>query len=880
MRLISLRVDYWRGLDRAEVGPLSPSLNLVTGPNRAGKSRLQQAVRFGLLESSKGSAKQKAALQSWHHTDPPHVIITFEADGAEYELRKQFLKNPYTKLGGRGRTWDGQEAEAELRALLRTRPGKREVELVDSGIWPLLWVEQGKANVVPHEHMNEDSRMQLHARLAAEVGAAAVGPIGQSVLALAKAEYERYFTANEGERRELKQAREAVDARQADVAEAHRRHAAIHENAGQVERQRAVLDGMAPRIQELHRRQQEAAAKADHATKARSTLSVAEQQVRLSELERNAARSEAQARVERGIALAAAQKQREAADTQRQQRQSFVEEANRAFTHATAVVTKAEEASATARTALLQTQAVERKKALIRELGEVTKVLGVTSSVAERVRSLTKELGCYGAITEQAVKKLRRADRNAHAREAELKGAAVTVTLKALKDTTINDKAWKKGESSTASLSEPKKIAIADLVVIGIQPGGSDLTGLRDKAKDALQELRDSLTELGVENLAEAEGQLQKRERIAVQLGEAQERFKEMAPTGIEAIVAEQVRLQAESDAVEVPADVPSRRDAESKAESAEFELTQARTARDRAREKAQDARVALVETEGALRSITDRVEVLCKELAAMAPAEKLAGNAQAANRKWEEAVVIKDDAQRAFDDAGGEAAQLEAEQAGKALNGLERTKRKTEIELGQAHGKLQQAQTDTAHESMQDAEGAREQARSYLSRLSRQAEAAKALWTALSARRRALQERLTRPVVHRVGTYLTTLFPGCQLAMTDELEISGLVAGNQLEEFEALSGGEKEQLGLLVRLALADVLRGDGTLPLLLDDSMVNSDSQRIQQMQTLLYRAARKLQIIVFSCHDTLLDKLGADYHQELPPRLRTAVPIITAG
>lgn len=413
MRLISLRVDYWRGLDRAEVGPLSPSLNIITGPNRAGKSRLQQAVRFGLLESSKGSAKQKAALQSWHHTDPPHVVITFEADGAEYELQKQFLKNPYTKLGGRGRTWDGREAEVELRALLGTRPGKREVELVDSGIWPLLWVEQGKANVVPHDDMNEDSRMQLHARLSAEVGAAAVGPIGQSVLALAKAEYEIFFTANEGERLELKRAREAVDAREADVAEAHRRHAAIHELAGKVEHHSAVLDGMNPRIQELHRHQQEAVAKADHATNARSALSVAEQHVLLRELERNTARAEAQARTDREMALAAAQKQREVAETQQQQRQSDVEDANRALTHAAAVVTKAEEASATARTALLQTQATERKKALIRELGEVTKVLGVTRSVAERVQSLTKELGSYGAITEQAVKKLRQADRNA-----------------------------------------------------------------------------------------------------------------------------------------------------------------------------------------------------------------------------------------------------------------------------------------------------------------------------------------------------------------------------------------------------------------------------------------------------------------------------------
>ena len=76
------------------------------------------------------------------------------------------------------------------------------------------------------------------------------------------------------------------------------------------------------------------------------------------------------------------------------------------------------------------------------------------------------------------------------------------------------------------------------------------------------------------------------------------------------------------------------------------------------------------------------------------------------------------------------------------------------------------------------------------------------------------------------------------------------MVEGEQPDDFGDLSGGEREQLSLVVRIALADVLRGNGTLPLLFDDSMVNTDSDRIQIVQSLLYRAARNLQIILFTC------------------------------
>lgn len=44
MRLLEIEVRNWRGLT-AKLGEFSPRLNLVLGPNEAGKSRLFQALK-------------------------------------------------------------------------------------------------------------------------------------------------------------------------------------------------------------------------------------------------------------------------------------------------------------------------------------------------------------------------------------------------------------------------------------------------------------------------------------------------------------------------------------------------------------------------------------------------------------------------------------------------------------------------------------------------------------------------------------------------------------------------------------------------------------------------------------------------------------------
>jgi uncharacterized protein YhaN len=125
--------------------------------------------------------------------------------------------------------------------------------------------------------------------------------------------------------------------------------------------------------------------------------------------------------------------------------------------------------------------------------------------------------------------------------------------------------------------------------------------------------------------------------------------------------------------------------------------------------------------------------------------------------------------------------------------------------------------------------------------------------------------------VIERARPYLDALLPGRRLRMDENWHVVGLGAGDVEEEFEALSGGAKEQVSILVRLALAEVLGQKEPLPVVLDDCLVNTDRVRLGEMMRILYRASRKHQIIVFSCHDVDFDRLGETRRFELTASAR---------
>ena len=67
----------------------------------------------------------------------------------------------------------------------------------------------------------------------------------------------------------------------------------------------------------------------------------------------------------------------------------------------------------------------------------------------------------------------------------------------------------------------------------------------------------------------------------------------------------------------------------------------------------------------------------------------------------------------------------------------------------------------------------------------------------------------------------------------------------------EDISGGEREQIYLATRLALADVLAKDERQLVVLDDVLVATDAGRLARVTRILEEAGQRLQVLILTCH-----------------------------
>jgi hypothetical protein len=101
------------------------------------------------------------------------------------------------------------------------------------------------------------------------------------------------------------------------------------------------------------------------------------------------------------------------------------------------------------------------------------------------------------------------------------------------------------------------------------------------------------------------------------------------------------------------------------------------------------------------------------------------------------------------------------------------------------------------------------------------------------------------------VPPYLKMLLPEANIVLDEDLRIAAIQRDGQREDFDVLSGGTKEQLAVLMRLAFAELLVGQGRpATVILDGALAFSDDDRIETMFDILMRAGDKVQIIVLTC------------------------------
>jgi len=163
--------------------------------------------------------------------------------------------------------------------------------------------------------------------------------------------------------------------------------------------------------------------------------------------------------------------------------------------------------------------------------------------------------------------------------------------------------------------------------------------------------------------------------------------------------------------------------------------------------------------------------------------------------------------------------------------------------------------------EEYADAEAKLVFARLRLKAATDEANALRVLAETIVAVEKATNERFLQPVVARVQPYLNRVLPGTRLRFDESLGIEGLERGMNVEPYECISVGAREQISVITRIAFTDLLGDEGfDAPIILDDALAYSDGRRFGDTLSAIASAAKRHQIILLTCHDERYVRLGA--------------------
>jgi hypothetical protein len=860
MRLHRLVLTNYRGITHRDIEFPDHGVTVVSGHNEVGKSSMIEALDL-LLESKDRSTKKDVKQVKPTHADVGAEVSAEISTGPyRFVYRKRFHKKCETELtvlAPRREQLTGDEAHDRVRTML--------ADTVDTGLWQAQRVLQSMStSAVPLSGCDALSR----ALDIAASDATALSELSGSEPVLIEridAEFARYFTPTGRPTGEwatasdsLKAAEEEVARCAAAVAEVDdrvRRHAAAGEELAELDARRQAVterhfaartaaDSVAAVSDQLRAGNAEAAA-----VEAASVAAGA------AHLERQRLRVDAEARAAAVTAAAAAAGQ--AVDAEALGRE-VVLAADAAADAAAATLDAAEKRLDVARravTQLAEREECDRLRARLTRIGAAQRDLDPVHAELSAITltdSLFRGIEAAAAVVDMAVA------------QVELTSAVVEFTAEADIELLIGGRpvALSTGQVYTLTATEAVAVQLPGVLTARLKPG---VTAADSQAKlaAAQQHLRDALTAGGVTSAVEARALDQRRRELISRRDQLTATLAGLC--GDDAIDELRVRLDALSTGQpaevglwETPVDAPTARAA---LEAAEGERRRA------AVECATQRKVAAAAAEQIVERST-RATVL-REKAAAAEIELVTVQ----RRLTEARAVVGDDdlalrAHTAADSvrlAGERVAALSASLAA-ATPDLVATEFAAAVAAAEelagrrneAAGVLRDVTVELAVFGTEGRAGKldaaqirREHAAAAHARTRGRAHAAQLLRSVMARHRDNTRLRYVDPFRTEVERLGRAVFgPTFEVDVDSDLQIRSRTLDGRTVPYESLSGGAREQLGLVTRLAVSALIAKEDSVPVVIDDALGFTDPDRLIKMGAVFDLVGADGQVIVLTC------------------------------
>ncbi len=854
MKLHRLVLKNYRGIEHREIDFPEHGVVVISGANEIGKSSMVEALDL-LLESRDRSTKKEVKQVKPTHADVGSEVTAEISTGPyRFVYHKRFHKKCETQLTvlePRREQHSGDEAHDRVQAML--------AETVDTELWRAQRVLQSAST----DAVNLSGCDALTRALDVAAGdAAALSGTEPLLIDRIDTEYARYFTPTGRPTGEWTAAIKAFEAANAEVEQC---AAAVAEVDDRVQRHATLTVELA----ELAQRQQEASARQTAAQAAADAIAALAEQVREAELiaaaatatstastaahtERERLRTETDSRTAAVTALEA--DAREAAEAQAMARD--------VATEADAVVEQANQSLADAQ------QRVETARRVVDELsrrGETQRLSARLTKIDAALRDrdgIAQELSTI-AMTDYLLAQIEKAAAAVERAEGQLALVSATVEFVAAADIelVIGDQrvTLTAGETWSTLANATTEVEVPGILTARVTPGMSALE-IQTQYTAAQQDLVAGLAAAQVADLAAARSTHQRRrelqsardqltatlaalcgdddvEQLRSRLAELRSLPAFSGDITIDAGTARTELDEAEAGRVTAGADCETHRRVAALALS---KLTEVSTQATRLQDKlvTQRAELAVVVD----RLTQQRATVADDKLTATADTDALTAHT-AAGRVAELAEQLAA--------AAPEAVTAELRGAVEAAATLRERHDEIARTLHEIASQLTVFGTEGRKGKLDAAEIQCEHARDEHDRVGRRARAVQLLRDVMVRHRDTTRLRYAEPYRAELQRLGRPVFgPSFEVDVDSDLCILNRTLDGCTVPYESLSGGAKEQLGILARLAGAALVAKEDAVPILIDDALGFTDPQRLVKMAAVFDTLGERGQVIVLTC------------------------------
>lgn len=861
LRLFNVKRFAGRGVAIEGIGD---GVNVLCAENEFGKSTSFEALHAVFFQPHTGTPGEVQRLRPYSGGNPLVEVDIATGDGA-FRVTKQFYGGRsarVTDLASGRLIAQADEAENLIAGLIRGG---------SAGPAGLLWVRQGITGIEKRSRSEEDGEKQVRASLLesvqGEVEAVTGGRRMAEIMAAISDELAELVTVT---------GRPKAGGRYAAAIEERDRLTAEERRLGaEVASLRAALDkrsGMVRRLEELdnpgdglERRQavERAQAALDVAKAQGEALKAAEAELKLVRGQQEAAARDLKSFIEAFARakelhsrLLVAEQQRLASAARRREVAEIIEKAT---THAETV----ENEERDARNLLSRLDAALRAREAAEHQAELVQRLADAEAARASLEKAEAEFALL-KLPAKAIDELQAVEIEIATLRAVEAAARPSVLVayegEAVTPMTLDGRALPDGEER--AYDGHAQLAIPGIGVVTLRSSRADRGDGRRLAQ--AEEKRSALLGgMGVSDLEAARKRQVQAQQKDAELREFRSRLSTLAPQGLPKLREEVAsRVAAGGDILELKEDPAQVRTALAAVELRRVEARHALREVQPLRASAEDAFVASETSAASLKAELAHVDAILGPESERGERERALTKSLADHDAALDVAVAREAKLRSTSsdldsvEAALRRARSVDEAAAKEANALREA-------IAGLNGQIRRDSDGAIEEEWSEAIEALAAAESRVAAFEREVAVGQRLRTALETARSDARDLYLKPVMTELRPLLGLLFEDVSITFDEKTLLPQTILRNgQEEDVERLSGGMREQLSVLTRLAFARLLARDGrSAPVILDDALVYSDDDRIERMFDALHRQSRDQQIIVFSCRQRAFAKLGGN-------------------